>query len=282
METNPLSHLEQLKQTVAFIQKNTPNLSAKIAVILGSGLSGFSQHFDIVQEYHYKDLPHFPISTVHGHLGKLILVKSGNVQIWLLAGRFHYYEGYTVEQVVYPIRVLKLLGIDTLLLTNAAGGVNRSFKPGDLMLIKDHISFFVPNPLIGPNLSEFGARFPDMSNCYDKNYRKKVKDIAQKLQIPLHEGVYCGLTGPTFETKAEYRLLLQFGADACGMSTVQEAIVAVHSGIKLIGISVITNSGQMEETEVLNDHQEVLDVANLAKDKLTTLFKELIHQLLNE
>ncbi|MCX8472585.1 MAG: purine-nucleoside phosphorylase [Sediminibacterium sp.] len=282
METNSKSVIEHLNQTIDFIQQKTSNLDAKIAVILGSGLSGFTQQFEIMKEFDYKDLPHFPVSTVHGHLGKLILAKMGNVQIWLLAGRFHYYEGYTPAEVVYPIRILKLLGVKTILLTNAAGGVNRSYIPGDLMLIKDHISIFVPNPLIGPNLAAFGERFPDMSNCYDKNYRKQVKEIAEKLHIKLHEGVYCGLTGPTFETKAEYKLLLHIGADACGMSTVQEAIVAVHSGIKLIGISIITNVGQIEETEIINDHQEVLDVANMAKDKLSVLFKELIHQLFNE
>ena len=195
-----------------------------------------------------------------------------------MAGRFHYYEGFSAQQVVFPIRVMKFLGVKALLLSNAAGGMNTSFKIGDLMIIKDHISLFTVNPLLGKNEDELGLRFPDMSEPYKKELIQKVKKIAERLNIPVHEGVYAGVTGPTFETRADYKLLHIAGGDAVGMSTVQEVIAAVHVGLPVFAISVITDLGIRDEDNTIT-HQEVLQAANEAEPKLTAIFKELINEL---
>lgn len=195
-----------------------------------------------------------------------------------MAGRFHYYEGYTTSEVVFPIRVMKFLGIQTLLVSNAAGGMGKGFKVGDLMIIKDHVSLFTPNPLVGKNLSELGPRFPDMSEPYKKDLINKAKAIAAAAQIELKEGVYCGVTGPTFETRAEYKLLALIGGDAVGMSTVQEVIAAVHMGLPVFALSVITDIGIREEENTIT-HDEVLQAAKDAEPKLTHIFKELTAQL---
>jgi len=249
-----------------------------VGIVLGSGLGSFTSQMKVEKEIAYGEIPHFPVSTVEGHSGKLIFGELGGKKVIAMAGRFHYYEGYSVEEVVFPIRVMKFLGIQTLLLSNAAGGMNVDFQVGDLMVIKDHISLFTPNPLVGKNSDELGPRFPDMSEPYSKKLITASKSIAKEKGIELKEGVYCGVTGPTFETRAEYKFLHIIGADAVGMSTVQEVIVAVHMGMTVFAISVITDLGIREEENIIT-HAEVLEAASKAEPKLTHLFKELIAQL---
>jgi len=266
--------INKIKEAVAFIQskyKATPS----VGIVLGSGLGSFVGEIKIEQEISYSEIPHFPVSTVEGHSGKLILGELSGKKVVAMAGRFHFYEGYAPEEVVFPIRVMKYLGIKTLLLSNAAGGVNTDFKVGDLMIIKDHISQFTPNPLIGKNEKEFGPRFPDMSEPYSKELIQKAKQIALSQSYNIKEGVYLGVTGPTFETRAEYKMIHVLGGDAVGMSTVQEVIVAVHMGLPCFAISVITDVGIREEENVIT-HEEVLQAAKEAEPKLTYIFKELI------
>lgn len=269
--------MQQLKESVTYIQQQTDARPA-VGVILGSGLGNLTSQIEIEQEIAYSTIPHFPVSTVEGHSGKLIFGKINDKEVLVMAGRFHFYEGYSPAQVAYPVRVMKLLGINTLLLSNAAGGVNTSFKVGDLMVINDHISFFTINPLIGKNEEDLGTRFPDMSEPYTKSLINKAAAIAEENNIKLHYGVYTGVTGPTFETRAEYKLIQATGGDAVGMSTVQEAIVAVHCGMQLFGISVITDMGIREEENVIT-HEEVLQAAKEAEPKMTLIIKELIKQL---
>lgn len=247
-------------------------------IILGSGLGNFVQEMEVEREIPYSTIPYFPVSTVEGHTGKLVFGNIGGKKVVVMAGRFHFYEGYTAEQVVFPIRVLKLLGIKTLIISNAAGGVHPDFEIGDLMIINDHISFFTPNPLVGPNLEAFGTRFPDMSEPYKKSIIQKAKAIGKELGIKLHEGVYFGVTGPTFETPAEYRFIKNVGGDAVGMSTVQEAIAAVHMGIDVFAVSVITDLGIPLNGAVPITHEEVLAAANAAEPKLAAIIKRLIIQ----
>ena len=271
------SIIEQLQQTSDFI-KTKYNKQPTIGVVLGSGLGNFIEEIQVDTEINYTDLPHFPVSTVKGHSGKLILGKMHEKDIVVMSGRFHYYEGYTVQQVVYPIRVMKMLGVKTLLVSNAAGGVNTSFKVGDLMIINDHISLFTVNPLLGKNEDELGIRFPDMSEPYSKELINKAKTIAKNLGYDIKEGVYCGVTGPSFETRAEYKLIKTVGGDAVGMSTIQEVIAAVHAGMKIFAISIISNMGiRDEENEVT--HEEVLSAASGAEPKMTAIFKQLINEL---
>ncbi|MFT4095245.1 MAG: purine-nucleoside phosphorylase [Niabella sp.] len=266
--------VEKVNETVAYLksQYSTP---PQIAVILGSGLGNLAQKITVEKEVPYEAIPHFPVSTVKGHSGKLIFGELGGKKIVAMNGRFHYYEGYTTQEVVFPVRVMKLLGVTTLLLSNAAGGVNPAFKVGDIMIINDHISFSAPNPLIGKNIDEWGTRFPDMSEPYKKQLISKAKAIAANSNITLHEGVYFVVTGPTFETRAEYRFIKTAGADAVGMSTVQECIVANHMGLDVFAASVITDLGIREEENVIT-HEEVLAAANAAEPKLAHLFIELI------
>jgi purine-nucleoside phosphorylase len=266
--------LEQVGEAVAFLQTKTSK-ETQVGVVLGSGLGSFTEQIKIDVEIPYSEIPHFPISTVEGHSGKLIFGRLGDVQLVVMAGRFHYYEGYSTDDVVFPIRVMKFLGVRHLFLSNAAGGVHPDFKVGDLMIIKDHISFAIKNPLLGRNIDEFGPRFPDMSEPYTKRLISNAKGIAKNLAIQLHEGVYFGVTGPTFETRAEYKMIKLVGADAVGMSTVQEVITAVHCGMEVFAMSVITDLGIREEENVIT-HQEVLDAANAAAPKLTSIFKALI------
>lgn len=243
--------------------------------MLGSGLGNLAGEIKVAKEIPYGDIPHFPVSTVEGHSGRLIFGELGGRHIVAMAGRFHFYEGYTAEQVTYPIRVMKMLGIQTLLLSNAAGGVNPRFKVGDLMLITDHISLSIVNPLLGKNHGELGPRFPDMSEPYSKALQQKVKDVAAKLDISLQQGVYYGVTGPTFETRAEYKMIHALGGDAVGMSTVQEVIIAAHMSLPVAAISIITDLGIREEENVIT-HEEVLEAAAAAEPKLSAIFKELL------
>ena len=269
--------IEQLKETISYI-KLKYNKEPNIGVVLGSGLGNFIEEIEIDAEINYTNLPHFPVSTVKGHSGKLILGKMHGKDIVVMSGRFHYYEGYAAQQIVYPIRLMKMLGVKTLLISNAAGGVNTSFKVGDLMIINDHISLFTLNPLLGKNEDELGIRFPDMSEPYNKQLINKAKLIAKNLGYDIKEGVYCGVTGPSFETRAEYKLIKTVDGDAVGMSTIQEVIAAVHAGMKIFAISIISNMGiRDEENEVT--HEEVLSAANAAEPKMTAIFKQLINEL---
>lgn len=273
--TTPL--MTQLNETVNFI-KSKINTTANTAIILGSGLGNLSKEIQIDFSIAYSEIPHFPISTVEGHKGRLILGTLNGKKVWVMEGRFHFYEGYHVEQVVFPIRVLRLLGVQNLLLSNAAGGVNPNFKVGDLMIIKDHISLFVTNPLIGKNEEALGTRFPDMSEPYAFTFIEKAKAIAAANQIHLHEGVYVGVNGPTFETKAEYKLIKHVGGDVVGMSTVQETIAAVHCGMKVFAMSVVTDLGIREDNNVIT-HEEVLAAAHAAEPKLTIIFSALLKEI---
>jgi purine-nucleoside phosphorylase len=269
--------MQQLQETVDFIRSLVPG-EASAGIILGSGLGNLSNDIKIEKEISYNEIPHFPVSTVEGHKGKLIFGELGGKKVWVMGGRFHYYEGYTPQQVAYPVRVMRLLGVKTLLLSNAAGGVNIDFKIGDLMIINDHISFFTVNPLLGKNEEKLGTRFPDMSEPYSKALIRKAQEIGQKNGIELKQGVYTGVTGPTFETRAEYKLIHLVGGDAVGMSTVQETITAVHCGMEVFGVSVITDLGIREEENTIT-HEEVLQAAKDAEPKLTLLFTELVKSL---
>jgi purine-nucleoside phosphorylase len=273
----PFTIIEQLGQTAQFIKEKYPH-RPEAGIVLGSGLSNLSREIEVEQEIEYASIPHFPVSTVEGHQGKLVFGKIGDKTIVAMSGRFHFYEGYTAQQVVFPIRLMKFLGVQTLLISNAAGAMNPSFKVGDLMIIKDHISLFVVNPLIGENQEALGLRFPDMSNPYNKQLINKATKIAADLNIAVKEGIYAGVTGPTFETRAEYKLLHMAGGDAVGMSTVQEVIAAVHAGLKVFAMSVITDIGIREEQNIIT-HAEVLHAAAEAEPKLTAIFKQLIAEL---
>ena len=250
--------MQQLRETVAYIRKYVSE-EAGTGIILGSGLGNLSNEIKVEIEISYNDIPHFPVSTVKGHKGKLIFGELGGRKVWVMGGRFHFYEGYTAEQVAYPVRVMRLLGVHTLLLSNAAGGVNKAFKVGDLMIINDHISLFTSEP-------------------YNKALIRKAKEIAAANQIEIHEGVYTGVTGPTFETRAEYKLISIVGGDVVGMSTVQETIAAVHCGMQVFAVSVVTDLGIREEENVIT-HEEVLQAAKDAEPKLTLLFTELVKSL---
>jgi purine-nucleoside phosphorylase len=268
---------QQLQETTSFIQQQY-KITPTIGIVLGSGLGNFTSELNVEKEIAYSDIPHFPVSTVEGHSGKLIFAEMRGKKVVAMAGRFHFYEGYTPQQVAYPIRVMKMLGVETVLISNAAGGTNAGFKVGDLMIIKDHISFFTVNPLLGKNEEELGPRFPDMSEPYNYELIAKAKTIAKRLQIPVHTGVYAGVTGPTFETRAEYKLLQAVGGDAVGMSTVQEVTAAVHAGMRVFAMSVITDIGIREEDNVIT-HQEVLEAARNAEPKLTSIFSNLVNEL---
>jgi purine-nucleoside phosphorylase len=269
--------IQQIETTVSYI-KNIYKETPLVGIVLGTGLGNFASEINIEKEIPYADIPNFPISTVEGHSGKLVFGELSGKKVVAMSGRFHYYEGYSVQEVVFPIRVMKYLGIQTLLISNAAGGMQKGFKVGDIMIIKDHISLLTPNPLVGKNEESFGPRFPDMSDPYKKDLISKAKNIAAKADIEIKEGVYICVTGPTFETRAEYKMLEIIGADAVGMSTVQEVIVAVHMGLPVFAMSVITDLGMRDE-EFNITLEEVLQAAKEAEPKLTHIFKELVAQL---
>lgn len=266
--------LKQFNETVKFLKKQYKE-TPTVGIVLGSGLGNFINEIAIEKEVPYEDIPNFPVSTVEGHKGKLIFGKLSGKTVVAMAGRFHFYEGYTAQDVVFPVRVMKLLGVETLLLSNAAGGVNTDYNVGDIMIIKDHISQFTPNPLIGKNIAEFGPRFPDMSEPYKRHLIQKAKAIALVHNFEVKEGVYLAVTGPTFETRAEYKMIHVLGADVVGMSTVQECIVARHAGMDVFAMSVVTDVGIREEDNIIT-HEEVLEAAKLAEPKLATIFKELV------
>ena len=250
-----------------------------VGIVLGSGLGKLAEKIEDKIVIPYKEIPGFPVSTAIGHKGNFIAGYLGGKPVIAMQGRFHYYEGYTMELVTLPIRVMKVLGIQYLFVSNAAGGVNFDFKLGDLMVITDHISH-LPNPLIGPNMPEFGPRFPDMTRPYDLELRKKAFEIAAELGITLKQGVYFAGTGPSYETPAEYKYFRLIGGDAVGMSTIPEVIVARHSDIPVFGMSVITNEAHDDYAEdYVNDGDDVVVAADAAADRMTTLFTELIASL---
>ena len=266
--------LQKIKETAAFL-KERMHTSPETAIILGTGLGNLANEITEKYEIKYQDIPNFPVSTVEGHSGKLIFGKLGNKDIMAMQGRFHYYEGYSMKEVTFPVRVMKELGIKTLFVSNASGGMNDAFEIGDLMIIKDHINFFPEHPLRGKNL--YGDRFPDMSEAYSKDLIKKALDIAKEKGIKVQQGVYLGTQGPTFETPSEYKMFHILGADAVGMSTVPEVIVANHAGIKCFGISIITDLG-VEGKIVEVSHEEVQKAADAAQPKMTTIMRELINR----
>lgn len=265
------------KETADFLLKRGIE-NPEIGIVLGTGLGNFVNEITIELEIPYSEIPYFPVSTVEFHSGKLIYGKVGNKQVLAMNGRFHYYEGYSMQQIAFPIRVMKLLGINHLLISNAAGAMNLDWKKGDLMLIKDHINLLPSNPLIGKNIEEFGPRFPDMSETYNKNMRTRMKAIAESQNIVLREGVYVAVTGPQLESPAEYKFLKKIGADAVGMSTVPEVIVAHHSAIPVLAISVLTDECDPENLKPINI-QEIIAVAGKSEIKLSTLFSKLIAEL---
>lgn len=244
-----------------------------VAIVLGSGLGALADEIDISAIVNYNEIPDFPVSTVQGHKGRFVFGCIGDVPVVIMQGRVHFYEGYSMEKATLPIRLMKMMGAEKIILTNAAGGINFDFKCGDLMLITDHISTFVPNPLIGKNIDEFGPRFPDMSDIYSLELRNIIKRVAEENNINIQEGVYAQLTGSSYESPAEIKMLRTMGADAVGMSTACEAIVANHCGFKVCGISCISNMAS-GVTENPLDHKEVQECA----DRVATVFKKLIKE----
>ena len=267
--------LQKIQETAEFL-KSKMRTSPETAIILGTGLGSLVNEITEKYEIEYKDIPNFPLSTVEGHSGKLIFGKLGDTEIMAMQGRFHFYEGYSMKEVTFPVRVMRELGIKTLFVSNAAGGMNPEFIIGDLMIITDHINMFPEHPLRGKNIP-YGDRFPDMSTAYDKELIAKAKEIADEKGIRVVEGVYLGTQGPTFETPAEYRMFRRMGGDAVGMSTVPEVIVARHCGIRVFGISVITDLG-LEGIVVECSHEEVQKAADEAQPKMTTIFREIINR----
>lgn len=268
--------LEQIKETAAWIKEHT-QMRPRTAIILGTGLGHLAEEIEIDDEFSYKDIPNFPVSTVEGHSGKLIFGRLGDKDVMALQGRFHYYEGYNMKQVTFPIRVMYELGIKTLFVSNASGGMNPNFKIGDLMLITDHINFMPEHPLHGPNFPT-GPRFPDMHEAYDHELLDMARSIAKEKGIHTVEGVYLATQGPTFETPAEYRMYHIWGADAVGMSTVPEVIVAHHCGIRTFGISIITDLG-VEGKIVEVSHEEVQRAANAVQPLMADIFREMVHRI---
>jgi len=269
--------LAKIKATSSYIQERT-KFETEIAIILGTGLGGLVKEIDIAFCIPYSEIPNFPVSTVEGHKGQLIFGQLGGKNVIAMQGRFHYYEGYSMKDVTFPVRVMKAMGVKTLFVSNASGGLNPKFKVGDLMMINDHINMFGDNPLMGPNIKELGPRFPDMSQPYNLHLRNLALKIALKNQIDLKEGVYVGVAGPTFETPAEYRMFRILGGDAIGMSTVPEVVVARHMDMDVFGISIITDSGVPGEIKEIS-HEEVQEVAMLAEPKMSLIIKELIAAL---
>lgn len=264
-----------------FVLTSSEYLQTKIKVkpvvglILGSGLGVLVEEIENQIVVPYEEIPHFPTSTVQGHAGQLVFGDLNGVPVVAMQGRFHFYEGYEMSKVTFPVRVMKALGIEKIVVTNAAGGVNTSFEPGDLMLISDHINFMGTNPLIGPNEEEFGVRFPDMSEAYSKVLRHKAREVGESLGISLQEGVYVAVTGPSYETPAEIHMMRTIGADAVGMSTAPEVIIARHAGLEVLGISCITNMAAGILDQPLN-HEEVIETTEKVKANFLTLVKEIV------
>lgn len=263
--------------TVSYIQERIKNFKPEIGIILGSGLGDFADNFESVK-IPYKDIPGFENSEVQGHKGQLIFAKVNGKNTVMMQGRYHFYEGYSMQTVTYPVKILKKLGIKTLIITNAAGAVNENFNPGDLMFITDHINFMGTNPLIGKNDDTLGVRFPDMSEVYSKKLINLAQETAEKLKIKYQKGVYIATTGPSYETPAEIKMFRLLGASAVGMSTVPEAIIANYCGLDVLGISCLTNYAAGVSNNSLN-HEEVIETANKVKESFKLLLSEFIKRL---
>lgn len=272
-------HVNQMKEAAKFIEEKISS-KPKIGLILGSGLGVLADEIQSPVKIKYESIPGFPVSTVEGHAGQLVIGELEGVTVLAMQGRFHYYEGYGLDEVTFPVRVMNAIGIETVMVTNAAGGVNKSFTPGELMLITDHINNAGANPLIGPNDDPMGVRFPDMSTAYTPSYQNLVRNAAKDLDIHLKEGVYVWNSGPSYETPAEVRMLEILGGDAVGMSTVPEVIVARHAGMNVIGISCITNMAAGILNQPLS-HEEVIETTEQAKEDFLNLVKEVVHRLGN-
>lgn len=269
--------LKNIKEAAEYIRGKYPE-KPEISLILGSGLGVLADLVEGGVTIPYEDIPHFPVSTVEGHAGELLLGKVEGKHVLMMKGRFHMYEGYGVETVSFPVRVMKELGVEKLLVTNAAGGINTSFEVGDLMLIRDHINFTFRNPLIGPNNSELGVRFPDMSEAYSRRLREAAKEVAAEQGLKLQDGVYLGLLGPSYETPAEIRMMRTLGGDAVGMSTVPEVLVARHAGIEVLGFSCISNMAAGILDQPLS-HAEVMETTERAKPKFLKLVLGIISRI---
>ena len=266
--------VDHIRKSLAAYKINRVELS----ILLGSGLGDFADTLQARRSISFSSIPHFPSPSVAGHSGRLVFGETEAVPICCLQGRVHYYEGHDMRAVTFPVRVLGALGIKRLIVTNAAGGLHSNWKAGDLMLIRDHVSLFMPNPLLGPNLHMFGPRFPDMSECYSKTLRQLAVKCARKIRLKLRQGIYAAVSGPSYETPAEIKMLRKMGADAVGMSTVPEAIVARHMGMECLGISIITNLAAGISRSRLS-HQEVLETAQRIKPKLTKFLNSLFHEI---
>lgn len=269
--------INKINETLSVIRKRT-NENYPIGIILGTGLGGLVKEINIEHQIDYSELPHFPLSTVESHHGKLIFGTINGKKVVAMQGRFHYYEGYSMQQITYPVRVMKFLGVQTLLVSNACGGMNPLYRKGDIMLMIDHINLLGDNPLIGKNEDSLGPRFPDMSEPYSLELIKLAEEVALENKIKVHKGVYVAVPGPNLETKAEYRFLRSTGADVVGMSTVPENIVANHMGIKVLGISIITDECFPDSLKPV-DVKEIIQTAMEAEPKMTLIMKEVIKRL---
>ncbi|WFD09012.1 purine-nucleoside phosphorylase [Tepidibacter hydrothermalis] len=269
--------ITKIKESAEFI-KSKAGVNPKIGLILGSGLGVLADEIEDAVKIKYEEIPNFPVSTVEGHAGQLVIGKLQGKDVVAMQGRFHFYEGYTMEAATFPVRVMKALGVETIVVTNAAGGSNKTYVPGDLMIINDHINLGGNNPLMGPNNKELGVRFPDMSTAYTPELISLAKDVAKELNIEVKEGVYTYFTGPTYETPAEIRMVQTMGGDAVGMSTVPEVIVARHSSLKVLGISCITNMAAGILDQPLN-HEEVIETTQRVKAQFISLVKNILHKM---
>lgn len=275
------TYLQQIEEAAAALQARLAGFAPEIGLVLGSGLGDLAEQVEGAVAIDYAEVPHFPVSTVEGHAGRFVAGKLEGKPVIVMQGRFHYYEGYPMRQVVFPVYVLKRIGVRTVVMTNAAGGMNRSFQAGDLMLITDHLNLTGDNPLIGPNHKELGVRFPDMSEAYDRSYRALAKQLAATIRrddgspLQLQEGIYCGISGPSYMTPAELTMLARIGGDAVGMSTVAEVIAARHAGLRVLGLSCITDMAIGEELEPLT-HEQVVAVANRTKPMFQALVKAFV------
>jgi len=271
--------IEKLKKSAAYISSLT-KLKPHLAIVFGSGLSSEELLEKIVVSIPYKDIPYFPVSTVQNHKGELVIGTRGDKVIYLFSGRFHYYEGYSAKEVTYPIRVMQIMGLKHLILTNAAGGINPDINAGDVVLLKDHINMIPDHPLRGPNIDELGTRFPDMSKAYDPKFREQIKSIAKQIQYNLKEGVYLALQGPSLETPAEYTMIYRLGADLIGMSTVLETIAAVHGNIKVGAFSIVSNECYPPERINETTHEEVVNTVSKSEPVLMKILEKWIDKYL--
>ncbi len=270
--------LSKIHDALNEIKKHIPELSYEVGIILGTGLGGLVKEIEIHSELNYADIPHFPLSTVESHTGKLIFGKIGSKKVVAMQGRFHLYEGYSMKQITFPVRVMKFLGVKTLFLSNACGGMNPEYRRGDLMLMEDHINLLGDNPLIGPNEDELGPRFPDMSEPYSKRLIELAEKVAEENNIKIRKGVYVSVPGPNLETRAEYRFLRAIGADVVGMSSIPENIVAVHMGMEVMGLSIVTDECFPDSLKPVNV-EEIIATAMQSEPKMTLIMKEVIKKL---